>query len=137
MISRSERGFSLVEVIVANFLLVIGIAIIASIIAMVSEKNFFSQRHTQAVILAQNKIDELLNEGFNSEELEPGVDYENPLNPVNATGDTSGVYYQYWDIYDVDPIERARKIVSTVQWDGMDGEPKSVTLTAICIDESN
>ena len=137
MKSRSERGFSLVEVIVANFLLIIGIAIIASIIAMISEKNFFSQRQTQAVILAQNKIDELLNEGYSTSELDAGVNYENYLNPVNATGDSSGVFYQYWDIYDVDPIERSKKIVSTVQWDGMDGETKTVSLTAICIDESN
>ena len=137
MMSRSERGFSLVEVIVANFLLIIGIAIIASIIAMISEKNFFSQRHTQAVILAQNKIDELLNEGYSSSELNPGVNYENSLNPVNATGDSSGVFYQFWDIYDVDPIERSKKIVSTIQWEAMDGETKTVTLTAICIDESN
>ena len=137
MRSYSEKGFSLVEIIVANFILVTGIAIIASVIVMITEKNIFSQSHTQAVVLAQNKIDELLNEGYSSSELDEGMDYENPLNPVNSTGDTSGVFYQYWSIYDVDPIEKSKKIVSTVEWEAMDGETKTVSLTAICIDESN
>lgn len=136
MIPRTERGFTLVEVIMASFILVIGIGIISSIIATVTQKNFYSHRHTQAVILAQNKIEELLNDGYESPNLADG-DYVNPLNPVNATGDSAGVFSQFWTIDDLMPIPSSKQITSTVQWEGTDGETKTVILTAVCIDQSN
>ena len=137
MMTRSEKGFTLIEVIMASLVLVVGLGVVTSIIAGITKKNFYSQRHTQAVILAQNKIEELLNEGYNSPELVDGDDYENPLNPVNATGDSSGIFYQFWTIQDLRPIDKSKQITSLVQWEGTDGEVKSVSLTAICIDESN
>ena len=133
---RHEKGFTLVEVIMASFILVIGIGIVGTITSGIVRKNFYSQRHTQAVILAQNKIEELLNDGYESADLQGG-DYSNPLNPVNATGDSSGVFSQFWTIQDVRPIARSKQIVSTVQWRDKEGALESVTLTAICIDQSN
>lgn len=133
---NSEKGFTLVEVIMASVILVIGIGIIGSLIANVSRKNFFSHRHTQAVILAQNKIDELLNDDYDSNNLIDG-DYENSLNPVNAVGDSIGVFYQFWEIDDHRLIARSKQITTKIQWTSMDGEEKSVILTALCIDQSN
>ena len=80
--------------------------------------------------------EELQNEGYNNDNLDEGY-YENPLNPVSETGDTSGVFTQLWDIEDVNPIEKAKLITSTVLWLDADGVEKEVTLTAVCIDESN
>ena len=135
---KSEKGFTLVEVIMASLLLVVGVTIISSIISGVVTKNFTSQRHTQAVILAQNKIEELLNDGYSSTNLHEG-DYENPLNPVNATGDSSGVFYQYWKIDDLRPIPRSKMITSFVKWVpvGSENDTTKVILTAACIDPSN
>ena len=136
MRNSSEKGFTLIEVVMATFILTIGIGIISSIVANVSRKNFYSHRHTQAVILVQNKIEELLNAGYNSGDLDEG-ECENALNPVNSTADSSGIYYQFWNVTDVRPIARSKQIVSFVQWEGTDGELKTVTLTAVCIDQSN
>ena len=136
MRTSSEKGFTLIEVVMATVILTIGIGIISSIVANVSRKNFYSHRHTQAVILVQNKIEDLLNSGYESADLEEG-EYENALNPVNSTADSSGIYYQFWNIYDLRPIPRSKQIVSFVQWEGADGELKTVTLTAVCIDQSN
>ena len=133
---HSEKGFTLVEVIMASVILVIGIGIIGSLIANVSRKNFFSHRHTQAVILAQNKIDDLLNAGYESDNLIEG-EYENPMNPIDSVGDSSGVFYQFWTIQDLRPIDRSKQITSKTQWTSMEGELKSVSLTAVCIDQSN
>jgi prepilin-type N-terminal cleavage/methylation domain-containing protein len=140
----SEKGFSLIEVMVASLLLVVCVTIISSVISRVVRNNFYSQRHTQAVILAQNKIEELLNDGYSSTHLDEG-EYENPLNPVNATGDSSGVFYQYWKIDDLRPIARSKLITSTVQWVPVGSENdttgtvemEKVILTAACIDPSN
>ena len=99
-------------------------------------KNFHSLRHTQAVILAQNKIEELINEGYSSSALLQGF-YENSLNPVDETGLDSGVFTQFWDVEDINPIEKAKLIRSTVQWEDSNGDTQEVLLVSVCIDESN
>lgn len=136
MIIRSERGFTLIEVIMAMIVLTVGVGIVSSIIADVSRKNFLSNNHTQAVIMAQNKIEELLNNGYDSPNLDEGQ-YENPLNPINAAGDSSGVFYQYWRIDDVRPIDKSKQITSWIQWADKNNTTQTVRLTAICIDQSN
>ena len=133
---NKQGGFTLIEIIVASTILLIGIAMFASVVSRILHQNFLSHRHTQAVILAQNRIEFLLNDGYTSPNLNEGS-YENPLNPVNETGDSNGVFTQIWDIDDVNPIEKAKLITSTVQWEDSKGELQEVTLTAVCIDESN
>jgi Tfp pilus assembly protein PilV len=150
MIARREDGFTLIEVVMATLLLVVGIALIGNIVSNVMRENFYSERHTQAVILVQNKIEDLLNAGYDSSDLNAGS-YEHALNPVNATADSAGSFYLYWSIYDLHPIDRSKQIVCTAQWqtnyggeisyDG-DGVPlevelEAVTLSAVSIDESN
>ncbi len=136
MKSHSQKGFTLVEVLIATMLLVIGISIMSSAIAKLTARNFYSHRHTQAVIIAQNKIEELINEGYESPLLDDD-DYENPLNPVTVTGDSSGMFYQYWTIDDLHPIPKSKQILSKIQWVSMEGETKTVILTAVCINQGN
>jgi len=137
MKSHFQKGFTLIEVLIATTLLVIGISIMSSFVAKLTSRNFHSHRHTQAVIIAQNKIEELINEGYESPLLDEVDNYANPLNPVTATGDSSGMFYQYWTINDLHPIPKSKQIVSKVQWDSMKGELQTVILTAVCIDQSN
>jgi prepilin-type N-terminal cleavage/methylation domain-containing protein len=134
--TMSQRGFTIVEILVASFILVMGITMIAQVVSTVMKKNFMSLRHTQAVNLAQNKIEELLNEGYASTDMVQGS-YENEMNPVDETGDTTGVFYQSWSVEDVNPIERAKLITSRVEWDDADRVRQSVYLTGVSIDESN
>jgi prepilin-type N-terminal cleavage/methylation domain-containing protein len=133
---RSEKGFTLIEVIMATMILVIGIGMIGTITSGIVRKNFHSQNHTQAVILAQNKIEELLAKGYTNSDLGAG-EYENLNNPVNSTADSSGIFYQSWKIEDVKPIARSKYITSTVQWTDSAHKEHTVNLTAVCIDQSN
>ena len=133
---KSEKGFTLVEIVMATLLLAIGITIIGSVITEIVKKNFYSQRHTQAVLLAQNKIEELINDGYEDPNLSENT-YKNPLNPVNATGDSNGIFYQFWEVDGLNPIPGSKMITSKIQWESTDGELKSVILTAVCIDQSN
>ncbi len=133
---NKQGGFTLIEIIAASTILLIGITMFASVVSRILHQNFLSHRHTQAVILAQNRIEFLLNDGYTSPNLNEGS-YENPLNPVNETGDSNGVFTQIWEIDDVNPIEKAKLITSTVQWEDAKGTLQEVTLTAVCIDESN
>ncbi|MHB9027397.1 MAG: type IV pilus modification PilV family protein [Candidatus Latescibacterota bacterium] len=133
---RNENGFTLIEAIMASLILVIGMGIIGSITSGIIRKYFYSQSHTQAVILAQNKIEELLNRGYTSADLDEG-EYENSLNPVNATGDSAGIFYQFWKVEDVKPIPQSKYITSTIQWQDREGASHTVVLTSVCIDQSN
>jgi len=133
---RDEKGFTLIEVLMASLVLVVGLGVIGSIVSGMVQKNFYGQRHTQAVILAQNKIEELLTAGYDSDLLDEG-DYENANNPINATADSSGVFFQFWKVEDVKPIDRSKYITSTVQWTDTAGMQYTVRLTAVCIDQSN
>jgi len=133
---KQEEGFTLIEIIMASLILVVGMTIISSVISDATHKNFYSHLHTQAVILAQNKIEDLLNAGYGDPAMEPG-EYENDLNPVNSTGDSAGVFYQFWEITDMDPIPRSKRIKSLIQWDDPNGDVYSVVLNAVCIDQSN
>ena len=144
MTNKREGGFTLVEVVMATLLLVVGVTMTASIISGIVQRNFYSMRNTQAVILAQNKIEELLNDGYSSNNL-TGGDYENELNPVNSTADSSGIFYQYWSIRDLYPIPRSKLITSRVTWvpAGAENdttgtvESNEIILTAVCIDPTN
>ncbi len=133
---HSEKGFTLIEIVMASLILVLGMTIISSIISNVTRKNFYSHRHTQAVILAQNKIEELINDGYEHPNLAEGV-YENSLNPVNSTADSSGIFYQYWEIEDLHPIPRSKQITSWIEWEGTNGELQSISLSSVSIDQSN
>ena len=141
---RSDHGFTLIEVIMASLLFVVVVAIISTVISGIVSKNFHSMRQTQAVILAQNKIEDLLNDGYASPNLDGGT-YANPLNPVDATGDSSGIFQQTWTIQDLYPIPRSKMITSVVRWIPAGAENDStetvemreVILTAVCIDPSN
>lgn len=131
-----QEGFTLVEVILASVILILGLTMTNSIVSGLMSKNFHSLRHTQAVILAQNKIEELINLGYSSAELNQG-EHANPLNPVDETGDSNGVFIQSWVIHDVDPIAKSKLIKSTVVWTDAEGNDQQVTLTSVCIDQSN
>ena len=45
---KCEQGFTLIEIIVASFILVLGVAMISTVLSTVVKKNFLSLRHTQA-----------------------------------------------------------------------------------------
>ena len=85
-----------------------------------------------------------MTDGYLSSNLDVG-NYENRLNPVDATGDSSGIFSQTWEIQDLYPIDRSKIVTSKVTWvpagaeDDTTGtvEMKEVTLTAVCTDPSN
>ena len=136
MTEHTDKGFTLIEVIMATLLFVIAVGIVGSILMNITRMNFHSSRHTKAVILANNKLEELLVAGYSSTLLDEG-ESENPLNPVTAAGDSGGIFYQFWVVEDETPIPTSKRIISEVQWEGTNGTEKSVTLTALSVEDIN
>jgi prepilin-type N-terminal cleavage/methylation domain-containing protein len=70
VIRNHRAGFTLLEVMLALVILAVGLTAIAQSVMMVMRSSALTSRYTQASILAQNKLEEVLNrtEGPKSEE---------------------------------------------------------------------
>jgi hypothetical protein len=74
----NEQGFSLIEVIMAVFLVVGGILAYGSLTGSLMEKNVRSTRDSIAITLAQDKIEELRNAVLDADDFSGAVG-DNPV----------------------------------------------------------
>ena len=73
----TERGFSLVEVLVASTILIVGLVSLAQLLAVAIASNISSGHTTYAAVLAAQKIEELRHVAWASE-ASTGVDDVGP-----------------------------------------------------------
>jgi prepilin-type N-terminal cleavage/methylation domain-containing protein len=88
---RSERGFSLIEVIVATGVLVVALVSLSEVFGMAIRSNIASRATTHATILAQQKLEELrgLTWGFDTEGLPVSdIGTDTTIVPTQANGGT-------------------------------------------------
>jgi len=104
----ANRGFTLIEVLVAVFLLTVALLGTAALTTTVIKGNSLSQRSTTATTLAKDKLEELKARSFTS--LSGGTD------SWNAEGTTGGTAYytRTWTVTGTDP----KTITVTVTWPG-------------------
>jgi Tfp pilus assembly protein PilV len=62
----SQRGFTLVEVLVCTLVLIIGLVSIAGLLGVTTSMQFGSRQATTSTRLAQDKIDELMKLNFDT-----------------------------------------------------------------------
>ena len=105
--AASDHGFSLVEVLVAVGLMTTAVAMLARLFVLSVETNLTSRHRTYAAVLAQQKLEELRAEAFESSSYYPavgGVEYlDRSGQVVDVATDSSGrgVYMRRWTI---DPL---------------------------------
>jgi hypothetical protein len=81
--------------------------------------------YTQANMLAKAQLENLKNQDVDL--LMAGGPYQDPNNPVNASGQAGGIYTRSWTI---DTLGTgARRITVTVQWNRR-GAPGSVVISS-------
>ncbi|HET6347649.1 MAG TPA: prepilin-type N-terminal cleavage/methylation domain-containing protein [Candidatus Krumholzibacteria bacterium] len=104
---RNQQGVGLVEIMVA--LLIFGIGVVAAVrmLPQSSVKTTHSRNKTTAVNIAQEKMEELMADGFKDADLDPGV-HDDPLNPI------SGHFNRSWTITDSTPVDGMKLISVTV-----------------------
>ena len=120
--SVSQRGFTLLEVLIALAILSIGLLGLASLTASVIRTNDFSDDFTTATALAQDKLEDLANTSYDL--LSDNSD------TVDADGssNSSGKYGRDWDI--TDNIS-TKAIEVTVSWTSMQSISKSISFSTI------
>jgi prepilin-type N-terminal cleavage/methylation domain-containing protein len=119
----AQKGFSLIELLIAMSVLAIGMLAAASMQYSAVRNNTSGNVSTQAAMLAKAQLEMLKNQDIDSAALAPG-DYSDPT-AIDANGNPGGIYHRSWRI---DPLgASARRIRVTVQWTKF-GAPRSVVL---------
>lgn len=119
---RGERGFTLIEVMIAILVLAIGILGIAKMQISAIKGNSFGSGLTEATSFSQNKMEELASlaytdlndvDGDGTSGLDDTV---NPDGSQTVSGATGIQYEISWNIAVDDPAPNAKYIRVIVQW---------------------
>lgn len=125
---KTERGFTLVEVLVALLVLSVGLLALAGFQAMLSRHADLARQRTEASQLAQSKLDEM--RGFSH------IDGGSPAYGDIASGfdaptiSSNATYRREWRVEAL-ADQPFRRIGLQVQWTDRSGETASVALAAL------
>ena len=113
---RNNKGFTLVEIMVAIAILTIALLGLVSVTIMVIKGNSFSQTMTTATTLGKDKMEQLKNTGY--------------TNLTGGTDTVAPIYTRTWTVTNNSPAADMKTIVVTVQWNWQ-GALHNVPLTTI------
>lgn len=137
-----QKGFTIIEVMIALVILVVGLLSVAFLQVNAIKGNRLSDNITIALTLAEDKMEELLGLDYDNTELqdlreennndltiiETGWIDKEELN-INETGrPNSGHFRRIWNIADNMPIENNKTIKVIVTWDN---DNHQVSLTSV------
>ena len=109
-----SKGFTLVEVLIAIFVLAVALLAMAQMQIMAIRGNTFANKTTTAVTLAQDKLEELR-----------GLSYSS----VVSGSDSSGAYTREWTVDDDTPTTGLKTVAIDVSW--QDATSRQVSLDTI------
>ncbi len=121
---ETEKGFTLVEVMLAISILSIGLLAIASMHVSSIDGNSNSRRLTEAMNYTQDKLEELQTLSYSHTLLKSGDRTEG--NPPDG-------YTIAWNVSVDNPVEDAKLITVTTSWQ-VGGEDKATQLSAVIYD---
>jgi type IV pilus modification protein PilV len=108
-----ELGFTMVEVLVAIGLLLVGLLSVAQMQVMTSVTNSTANQRTTAINLAQDQMEIL--------RTRPYANIESP--PLS---DTSGIYTRSWNVETNTPAINMKRVTITVSWQGKQVQLQSI-----------
>src|SRR3990172_6459986 len=125
---RNNKGFTLVEIMIAVFILVIALLGLISVTVMVIKGNSFSKTMTAATTLAKDKMEQLKNTGYGS--LAGSTDYAKLDSTAQATQTAESIYTRTWTVTNDSPAAGMKTVEVTVQWNWQNAA-RNVTLRSI------
>jgi type IV pilus assembly protein PilV len=116
-----DRGFTLIEILIAIFILVTALLGLISTTVIVIKSNSLSKAMTTATTLAKDKMEQLKNTGYGSS-TSPAI---------NVSETIESIYTRTWTVTaNGSPAAGMKTIVVTVQWNWQSA-PHNVSLTTI------
>ena len=119
-----EKGFTLLEVIVAISILTFGLLAVASMQMTAIRGNYNASNITEATTVAQDRLENLMGLLYSDPLLDPGNGLSDPA-PPSPSG-----YTVTYDVLNNDPMTNTRLITVTVQWQDK-GVQKQSVLTCV------
>ncbi|MBK1722103.1 type IV pilus modification PilV family protein [Thiocystis violacea] len=125
---RRERGFSLLEVLVAFAILAISLGVMMQIFSRATITTIASAQYSQAATLAESVLNEVggdlpLEEGSSSGETPSGFQWELTIQAVDVS-----------DQYFTEPPATPYRVISTVLWHDA-GRARSLSLQTLRLGE--
>ena len=127
----NNRGLTLLEVLVAIAILSFGLLAIATMQASSIKGNSQAIGLTEAITLAQDKVEELMRLPYDDATLDDGAgtndgvaglddnransDQQDPSNPVQVGG-SGRDFYLYWNVAVNQPINNVKTVRIVVEW---------------------
>lgn len=118
---RSNRGISLVEIMIAILIFGVGITAAMRTLPVSNRATTRARNLSLATNLAQQKIEELMNLPMSAADLAGGA-HSDPENPVDR------IFTRTWVVADNSPIADMKRIDVRVVWTA-DGDDNAVSLT--------
>jgi len=119
----SEKGFTLVEVVVALTVIAIGVLGISVIFPLSGHDVSKSGMSTKALELCQEKIEELHHSAYDAAALTPAVTHVDSLNPIIEAFNRS------WYVTQDQPVSGCKTIEVTVEW--VQDSERFITLSTV------
>ena len=122
-----EKGFTLLEVIVAISILTFGLLAVASMQMTAIRGNYNASNITEATTVAQDRLEELMGLTYGHSDLSVpvGGGVTNHPDPNPPPG-----YTISWDVESDNPVTNSKLITITVQWQDK-GVQKQSVLTCV------
>lgn len=127
---KDSKGFSMLEVLIAICLLSIGIMGLATLQSRGIRGNDLGNRTTQAIALAQDKLEELINDYATDDDHDEGSLVVGTENNIGADGIFTRVSAVQTDI----PVTDSHTIDVTVSWNDIIGQHRVIVNGVISSD---
>lgn len=111
--NNKAKGFSLIEILAATAILSIGILAILNLQFVGIKGNNNSKNNTSATFLAESKIENLRENGF---EGLPCGNFVDPNNPIDPTGKSGGIFTRTWTINNYISQTEMKHISVNIAW---------------------
>jgi prepilin-type N-terminal cleavage/methylation domain-containing protein len=123
---RDRKGFTLVEVMIAVFVLTVALLGLISVTVMIIKGNDFSRRMTTATTLAKDKIEQVKKAPYNTISAGTTTDY---LNIDSSAGATGAYFTRILTVTDNTPTTNMKTVQVVVNWNW--GGTRNVTVRTV------
>jgi Tfp pilus assembly protein PilV len=114
---RAARGFSLLEAVAATAFLAVALMAFAANTIWLTHDEKSADSTSAAHALAQQKLEQLRSTPLGAAAVAPGINVNDPSNPLQADGTAGGTFTRTWKVSGNDqPTFGLRTVTVTVSW---------------------